>query len=138
MDQPLNEREGFAIIEQMISRAKNNFSESGTLFLVWGFVILICSVVHFSSAYFWNYEHGYYIWSLTWLGTIFQAFYLRRQSKFKKVKTWSDDIIKYLWIIFFVCIVLMIFILLWEKDYYSVNPAILVMYGMPTFLQVFC
>jgi hypothetical protein len=133
MDQPLNEREGFAIIEQMINRAKNNFSESGTLFLVWGFVILTCSLVHFCGAYFWNYENAHIVWSLTWLGTIFQVFYLRRKNKFKKVKSWSDDILKYLWIIFFVCIVLLIFILIWQKAYYSINPAILVMYGMPTF-----
>ena len=133
MDEQLNEKESFAIIEQMINRAKNNFSESGTLFLVWGLVILICSIVHFSAGYFFNYEKGQYIWTLTWLGSIFQIFYLRRQNRFKKVKTWSDDIIKYLWLIFFICIALLVFILIWQKAYFSINPAILVMYGMPTF-----
>lgn len=133
MDQQLNERQSFAIIEQMISRAKNNFSESGTLFLIWGFVILICSAVHFSAGYFFDSEKGSYVWSLTWLGSIFQVFYLRRQNRFKKVKTWSDDIIKYLWLIFFICIALLTFILIWQKAFFSILPAILVMYGMPTF-----
>ncbi len=132
MNQQLNERESLALIESMINKAKNNFSESGTLFLVWGFVILICSVLHFVTTCFFDYENGGYVWGLTWLATIFQIFYLRKKVRKQKVKSYSDDIIKYIWITFFVVMVIMVFILIWQKSYISIIPAILVLYGIPT------
>lgn len=56
MSQQQNEFNSFALIEEMINKAKNNFNESGTLFFIWGCVIVICSLVHFSAVYFFNYE----------------------------------------------------------------------------------
>jgi hypothetical protein len=33
------------LIESMINKARNRFSENGHLYLLWGWVILVCSVV---------------------------------------------------------------------------------------------
>ena len=134
MSQQQNDFNSFALIEEMINKAKNNFSESGTLFLIWGFVILVCSLVHFTAAYFFNNQNFSVIWMLTWAASIFQIFYLKRKARQKKVKTYTDDVLKYMWIVFFICMVLMVFILIWQKAFYSINPAILVLYGIPTFL----
>ena len=135
MEQVMNKQNSLALIEEMINKAKNNFSESGTLFILWGFVILFCSVTQFIGNYFFKYEQASAIWMLTWLASIFQIFYLRRQHKNKKVRTYTDDILKYMWITFIVCFVLLVFILIFQKSYVSIIPAILVVYGIPTFLS---
>jgi len=135
MEQSMNKQHSLALIEEMINKAKNNFSESGTLFLLWGFVILVCSVTQFIGSFFLKYENASTIWMLTWLASIFQIFYLRRQHKIKKVRTYTDDILKYMWITFIVCFVLLVFILIFQRSYVSIIPAILVVYGIPTFLS---
>ena len=47
MQEQFNEQNSLALIQSMINKAKNNFSESGTLYLVWGIVVFICSIIQF-------------------------------------------------------------------------------------------
>ena len=135
MEQPFNEQNSLQLIESMINKAKNNFSESGTLYLLWGIVVFICSMVQFVAIHFYDYQNAYYIWFLTWVVVIYQVVFLSRRAKQEKVKTYTADILKYVWICFAASMFLFIFILQYQKAYYSINPAILVLYGLPTFLS---
>lgn len=135
MEQPFNEQNSLQLIESMINKAKNNFSESGTLYLLWGFVILICSMVQFVTIHFFKSGNANYIWFLTWLVAIYQVIFISRKEKKKRVKTYTDDIIKYVWICFVSCMFILIFILIKQKAFFSIDPAILVLYGIPTFLS---
>ena len=135
MDQQFNEQNSLQLIESMINKAKNNFSESGTLYLLWGIVVFVCSMVQFVAIHFYNNQNAYYIWFLTWLVVIYQVIFLSRKAKKEKAKTYTADILKYVWICFAASMVLFIFILQYQKAYYSINPAILVLYGLPTFLS---
>ena len=135
MEQPLNEQTSLLLIESMINKAKNRFSESGTLYLIWGIVIFVCSITQFIATYFYNYSEVYYIWYLTWLVLIYQVYFLARKKKREKVKTYTDEILGYVWICFIVCLVMLVFIVLYNKAYLLVNPAILVAYAIPTFLS---
>ncbi len=135
MEQPFNEQNSLQLIESMINKAKNNFSESGTLYLLWGIVVFVCSMFQFVAIHFYNNQNAYYIWFLTWLVVIYQVIFLSKKAKKEKVKTYTADILKYVWICFVSCMGILIYILLQQKAYYSINPAILVLYGMPTFLS---
>ncbi len=135
MEQQFNEQNSLQLIESMINKAKNNFSESGTLYLLWGIVVFVCSMTQFISVHFFNYDQAYYIWFLTWLVVIYQIFFLSKKAKKERVKTYTADIIKYVWICFVVLLFLFIFILQFQKSYISINPGILIIYGMPTFLS---
>ena len=135
MDQQFNEQNSLQLIESMINKAKNNFSESGTVYLLWGIVVFVCSMVQFVAIHFYNNQNAYYIWFLTWLVVIYQVIFLSRKAKKEKVKTYTADILKYVWICFAASMFLFIFILQYQKAYYSINPAILVLYGLPTFLS---
>ena len=135
MEQQFNEQNSLQLIESMINKAKNNFSESGTLYLIWGIVVFVCSMVQFIALYFYNYQEAYYIWFLTWLVVIYQVIFLSRRAKKERVKTYTADILKYVWLCFVACMVLFIFILQYQHAYHSINPAILVLYGIPTFLS---
>jgi len=135
MEQPFNEQTGLQLIESMINRAKNNFSESGTLYLIWGIVIFICSMVQFVAHYFFHEKEFYYVWFLTWAVVIYQVIYIRRREKAEKAKTYTAEILKFVWICFATCMLITVFILVNQKAYPSINPLILVLYGMPTFLS---
>ena len=135
MDQPITEKESINLIESMINKAKNNFSESGTLYLVWGITVMVCSLVQFIAIHFYSYPNAYYVWFLTWAVLIYQVIFLAKKRKEEKVKTYTGDIIKYVWLCFVLCMLVIVFILQYQKAYTSINPAILVMYALPTFLS---
>ena len=116
MEQPFNEQNSLQLIESMINKAKNNFSESGTLYLLWGIVVFICSLVQFIALHFYD-KDANYIWFLTWLVVIYQVVFLSRKAKKERAKTYTADILKYVWICFVSCMFILIFIL---RDFVSV------------------
>ena len=137
MDQQKNMTgpESMELITSMINRAKNGFGESGYLYLVWGWVILSCCIIQFAATYIFNFPQGYYIWFVTWLVLIYQIFFMRNRRRLRGVTTYTGEINSFVWIAYFICLVLMIFVLLKFNMYPAIFPAILIMYGMPTFLS---
>jgi len=135
MDQQFNEQNSLQLIESMINKAKNNFSESGTLYLVWGIVVFFCGMTQFIAIHFYDYQNAYYVWFLTWLVIIYQVIFLSKRARKEKSKTYTADILKYVWICFGIMMFLFIFILQYQKVYNSINPSIIIIYGMPTFLS---
>jgi len=130
--------ESLSIIQAMINKAKDQFSENGHLYLLWGWVIFICSIGHFILALFINYQSTSMIWLLTWVAFIYQIYYLWRQGKRKKVKTYTDDIIGWVWITFVILMFLFggFFLKVLGSEYYqSIYIGFLALYGMPTFLS---
>ena len=130
----MTEKESMELIASMINKAKNNFSQGGFLYLLWGWVILICCTIQFVAEHFFDYTNAYSIWYITWGVVIFQVIYLQKKKKSQKIKTYTDEINAFVWVVFFICMMLMIFICLQFKKYEMINPMLLVLYGMPTFL----
>lgn len=130
-----SEQNNLELIETMINRAKNRFNENGTLYLVWGCVIFVCCMTQFILLHFFHIQEAYYVWFLTWITIIYQVIYLRGKRKSRRVKTYTDDILKYVWISFGISLFIIIFILQYYQVNNGINPVILVLYGIPTFLS---
>jgi hypothetical protein len=131
----MDERESLGLITHMINKARDKVNENGTLYIMWGWIVFACSLIHFSSIYFFQFYQAYYIWFLTWLVVIYQIFYLRKKRKQRSVTNYSDAIRIYVWIVFIISILLLVFIFIRVGAFYGINAAILVMYGMPSFLS---
>ena len=137
-DSDFSQQESLALIQEMINKAKNRFSEGGHLYLVWGWVVLACSLGQFVLLHFLHSDKHYWVWGATWLAFIYQLIYLTRRNKEQKARTYTHDIIKYVWIVFVLTMALMVFlvIMIVGKDSYKViGPIFLVLYGMPSFLS---
>src|ERR1700712_5333278 len=113
----MTESESMLLISSMINKAKNRFNETGFLYLLWGWVVLICCTIQFVAAYFFKSEHSWYVWILTWLVVIYQIFFLRQKRRSQTVRTYTDEINKFVWITFFICEMLLVFILIRFKKY---------------------
>ena len=131
----MTETESIQLIASMINKAKNNFSEKGLLYLIWGWVILFCCITNFVGTYFFSYDKIYFVWLIVYIVLIFQIFYLRKIRKARATKTYTGEINAFVWIVFSICMVLIIFICLAFKKYELIDPMLLVLYGMPTFLS---
>ncbi|HUZ59751.1 MAG TPA: hypothetical protein VMU83_13330 [Hanamia sp.] len=134
-EKQLSEKESIELITSMINKAKNKVTESGALYLFWGWLILLCCIVQFTGLHFFNYTNSYYVWYSTWVLLIFQFFYIIKQKKSSSVKSYTGEINGFVWLVFFISMVLVIFISIHFKYYEIIYPLILVMYGMPTFLS---
>jgi hypothetical protein len=137
-DENISGAESIQIIQNMINKAKNQFSENGFLYLLWGWAVLVCSLGQFILLYFVRYEYHYMVWFLTWVVLIIQFFYLRKERKTRRVETYTEDIVKYVWVSFVIVMFLMFVVMgrILGPEYYKfTSPVILVIYGIPTFLS---
>jgi hypothetical protein len=133
-EQSMTEKESMELITSMINKAKNRFTESGTLYLLWGWLIFLCCIIQFVGLHFLNYDKVYYVWYSTWILLIYQFFYISKRKKDRKVRMYTGEIIIYVWIVFVITYALLLFILFYNGALSCINPAILATYGMPTFL----
>ena len=134
--QELSTRDSLQLIESMINKAQNRFSENGHLYLLWGWVVLICSITSFVTIYF--YGSGkmiMYVWMLTIPTVIYQMIYLARVKKNTAVRTYTDEINSYVWLVFVIMGFLVGIIIGRSGQPQLFNPLILMLYGMPTFLS---
>ncbi len=134
----LSHLEGLEIIQSMINRAKDKFSENGFLYLLWGWIVFSCSIIHFVLMNYTEVKKPELVWTTCWLVVIVQSFYLAKKKKKQQVRTYTDDIVGYVWLAFVVSMFLMGFLfgaVLGDEYYRMVSPGFLVLYGIPTFLS---
>jgi hypothetical protein len=123
------------LIESMINKAKNRFGEDGHLYLLWGWVILACSLLHFVFIEFNVFERPEWVWGFTWLAFIYQAIYLGRKRKQVRVSTYTDEILKAIWLVFVGCGILLGLVAAKSGNWMITYPLILMLYGVPTILS---
>ncbi|HMO31672.1 MAG TPA: hypothetical protein PKE63_09990 [Lacibacter sp.] len=124
------------LIEEMIQKAQGRFSDNGHLYLLWGWVILLCSstsfvLVHFFHSFTWLNA----VWMLTLPTMVYQMIYLARHRNKKRVKTYTDEINNFVWVVFVIMGFLTGVVVGRSGHPELLNPMILVLYGMPTFLS---
>ncbi|MBS4043822.1 MAG: hypothetical protein KGZ59_08415 [Chitinophagaceae bacterium] len=134
-DKNLSATESLHLIEGMINKAKDRFAENGLLYLLWGWVVLACSITQYILIMYSNFSKPEMVWAITWLVVIFQIFYLSKQEKNRKVKTYTDELIGFVWMVFGISMFIVGFILGKNNQWTSMYPIIIGLYGMPTFLS---
>lgn len=153
-DRPISEKESLELITTMINKAKNSYHDTGLSAMMWGAVIAFCSLVKFAELML-NFRLPFDIYILTFIAVIPQIMISIREQKQRKVKSYDDAYMDFIWLGFGISIVLMVFVLnmmfaAWEPtatDYYNatgirssfqlyefVAPFFLILYGIPTFV----
>lgn len=130
--------ESLAIIQSMINTAKSQISNNGHLYLMWGWLVLVCSLAEFYLLNIARYPYHYAVWFLTWFAGIYQGIYSYRNRHKRKVRTYTDEILSYVWIVFMILMFMFGFMfgaILGNEFYKFINPGFLALYGMPTFLS---
>ncbi len=137
-NQEFSPQQSLSVIHSMIETAKNNFSDNGHLYLVWGWTVFLCSLAQFVLMSVFHYKYHPMVWMFTWVVFIYQMIYLYREKKRERVRTYTDHIIGYVWLVFIVMMFLFGFLFgreLGENYYKMISPVFLALYGMPTFLS---
>jgi len=132
-EKQLSHTESLAIIQNMIATAKNNLTDDGFHFLLWGFLVIAASIANYYLATI-NFSNNSLPWMIMPLVGVPTAFiYEWRKSKHEKVRTLFDSIFGYLWLAVGVSIFAVIFISV--KNQLSPIPFILTLVGLGTFVS---
>ena len=98
-EKQFSESESMQVIQRMIATAKNELVDESFHFILWGWLVFAASIGHYLL---WKagFEQPYLVWLLMPVGGIASFIYGRRQHKQETVKTYVDEILKYVLIAF--------------------------------------
>ncbi len=118
--------ESIEIIQRMISSAKNDLQDDSFQYLLWGWLVFIASTGHYIL---WQigYDKPYLVWFLMPIGGIISFFYGMKQNKNQKVKTYIDEVMRYVLITFFIS--LSVILLMMGKLGINTYPMVMLVYG---------
>lgn len=153
-DNNLSYEDSLRLINTMINKAKDAYHDTGVGAMLWGAVIAICSLTRFAEIQF-NFKLPFDINLLTLFALIPQIFITIREKKTRRVKSYDERFLDYIWIGFGISIFLLIHVVNLTFDSWTpvskeyavlaghpspfkfsefVMPLFLILYGMPTFI----
>lgn len=129
---PLNERQSLDLIQTMIRQAQNRFSDDGSQYLLWGWLVLIASLLHYALLRTTYADYGPLAWLLMPMGGV-GAFLLGRRSAQRQTRTHLDRVMTFLWSAVGAAIGLTFAITFGQAHYQVTYPILLVLYGVGLF-----
>jgi hypothetical protein len=130
--QALTPDESIRLITEMIQHAKGNVQRNNFYFLLWGWVIVLANIGHYSILKFTAFKYPYIVWLIAIPAYIISIWYGLR-NKSKRIMTHLDRIHSLMWTAFGVCIPVLVFF--GYKINFNINPLILLIAALPTFLS---
>ncbi len=104
METPLTEKQSLELISQMIHSAKNRLQKGmGKIFLLWGYLVAIISLLIFIFLRIIPGEQRYFaymLWAIMAFGAPFHIRLVKKMERQQLVKTYIDKIMDYVWIAF--------------------------------------
>lgn len=124
--------ESMLLINEMIGKAKKSYITKGTGSILWGVLIIVCSMVTWSQIHF-NYKLGFDIWLLLIVALAAQIYFGIKEKSKRQFETYDQRAMQYTWTAFGIAIFLVIF---YQNNQQVENGTFLIMlmYGIPTFI----
>jgi len=150
----MTEQESLALITAMINRAKDVNHSTGYTSMMWGLVIITCSLVRLAEIHY-DFRLPFDIYLLTVLAIVPTIYFSVKEKKESRVTGYKDSFIDYTWLAFGISIFLLSFIMnvlfaglrpliesvqqatgtnLVHMTYEYMASFFLMLYGLPTFI----
>lgn len=136
MENQLTEQQSLKIIQEMIATSKNNLKDNSFFFLLWGWLVLGASLIHFGLLQI-QWEYAWLPWPVMMtIGGIIAGIAGYRMGKKAKVVSHVDKMMMYLWWAFGIVLFIILFMSAKGRiNWFTANTLIMVMYGMGTFVS---
>jgi hypothetical protein len=124
--------ESLDIITRMIGQAQGNVQRSSFHFLLWGWVVVIANIGMFTLIQV-DYDRPHLAWLIcipAWIASMVYGF---KGSRNKRVITYIDRAIMWLWIGFGISVFTLVFF--GYSIRYNLNPVIMLMTAVPTLVS---
>ena len=129
----MNSEESILFIQRMIHTAKADLEDKSFYFLLWGWMVFVACLINFILIKI-SFEFNWIGWMILMpLGGIISSIYGYRQGKKQRVKSYVDDLMKYVFISFFVSLMLVLFFM--NKLGLATYPMVMLTYGVWLFIS---
>ena len=131
-EQGFSTEQSLQLIQEMIGKAKRSYVSKGYATIVWGALIMLCSLVTWAQEQF-KFSIGFDIWLLLLLALIPQIYFGIKERRSKDFVPYDEQTMTFLWTAFAICI----FISSFYNGLYgpqSFSSLIMMLYGIPTFI----
>ena len=129
-EKELTGEESLALIAKMISRARRDYYDNGLSGLLWGSVIIICSLTTFANAYL-QWPVLDYIWFLTLGAVAPQVIIAIREGRRRRHTSYEEPMMDGLWISFGLSMFVLSYVLAIAPSAHE-GAIFLTAYGIPT------
>jgi hypothetical protein len=134
-EKSMSEKESLDLIANMIGKAKNHYSESGTSALLWGITNVVCFVL----AYLLEAVHGFHFpfnpFYLMLAAAVLQVYFYRRERRINKTVSYKDEAHYFIWLAFGISLLILTIAGGFANIGYIVLPLILLLFAIPTFIS---
>lgn len=132
-NETLNPQQSLDLITSMIRQAKGNVQKSSFHFLLWGWTIVIANLGVYFMLEFTGIKNPFIMFAITIPAAVISMLYGMKQGKKVSAPTVLDSIHMWLWIGFGInCFIMAAF---GGKTNYQINPVIITMCAVPTFVS---
>ncbi|HNQ61490.1 MAG TPA: hypothetical protein PKJ62_03790 [Bacteroidia bacterium] len=127
-EQAPREQESLELIHKMITAAKRDIENDSFHYLLWGWLVFIACVLQFSLMKM-NLSLNYIGWMILMpAGSIASMIYGYKQGKRRRIKTYTDEVIKYVLISFLVTLFTVLIFM--PRLGLMTYPLIMMIYGL--------
>ena len=128
-------QDSLRVIQSMLEKSKEDIRGNDIYFLMWGWITFIACTAQFLLKHVYAYPQHYRVWLLTFLGVILSVVISVRQRKQKKVRTYIDESMGFLWMgmgISFFVLSMILSRMGWNNNGFSF---FILLYGLGTFIS---
>jgi hypothetical protein len=129
----MTEQQSFQLINEMIGKAKKSYVTKGIASIVWGVLIIFCSLVSWSQAHF-KYDLNFDIWLLAMLAIIPQLYFSFKERRSKKFTSYDEITSGYIWTAFGVSIFILSLYFNHQPQGGQSSSLVMMLYAIPTFI----
>lgn len=122
------------VIQDMIGKSKNEITDNGFYFLMWGWLVLLASIVQYVLFVWVKVNWHYLAWLLIVPAVVLTIVRSSREEAKRKVLSYVEESMGALWMgigISFNALMAIFFIIGWQQAY----PFFILMYGLGTFIS---
>jgi hypothetical protein len=128
-------QESLRIIQTMIEKARNSVADKSFYFLLWGWLVFIASIGQFVLKVIVKTEWHPVVWNLMIVGSVVSIFHSRKENEKKRVKSYVDESIAYLWIAIGITQGLLIFVFVRQGDWQDCYTFFILLYSIGCFVS---
>jgi hypothetical protein len=128
----MSNEESLQVITSMIEAARKDMRDNGSWFLLWGWLVFIACVAHFTLMMV-DYDKPWLAWMLMIVGGVISAFKGIKEDRHQRVKTYIDSFMNYVLVAFLVSLFLVL--LNMQHLGLSTYPMVMMVYGIWLFVS---
>lgn len=127
-----DEAESIQLIREMMENTRQGMYSDRFLYLMWGYLTLVCAASHYVLRYFLYFSQPYLVWFCMPVAAVVHVLYIRRSRKLARVKTYADRVLSGIWGAMglgIIAVLMGVSQVGWEVVY----PFFMLLYGMASF-----